>query len=287
MRKFLILSVLCCISYLADAQIIVRSQKDKNVTTVSSTVITKTKTKRVHTKYDAKIGYQQFVELGVTSIDGYKGGTGINYIGGWRFNNWLYAGVGTGLKFSHIVDTGLKEHVGESIEFIIPHNNSWTFASPNIEEYQYEIREYFKLKDIGGSLNAVSIPLYLNVRTFLTKTKWSPYAAISLGGDLALKECGVYFDLSTGVNYRLNEQYNFYTSLGFFFKGGRQNNLSDFSYYDYTYENAYFDHYAECEDKTCPYSGKEYYGHTHIIFDNLWHVKSLYYGMSFRIGVSF
>ena len=27
----------------------------------------------------------------------FKGSTGINYIGGYRFNNWLFAGVGIGL----------------------------------------------------------------------------------------------------------------------------------------------------------------------------------------------
>lgn len=127
-KLIIIIAAVLLLPIFADAQVVIRKNTEKNSSTVSTTVVRKNviyKERPEYTKYDAKVGYQQFVELGATFCFAYdaehegKGATGVNYIGGWRFNNWFFAGAGTGLNFSH---------------------------------FCYRLDDY-------GSLNAVSVPL--------------------------------------------------------------------------------------------------------------------------------
>lgn len=262
MKRLALLISLVCVSLIADAQAVIRTHKDKNVTTVSSTVITKTKTKKVFKKYDAKVGFQHFVELGIRPIPNEKDATGINYIGGWRFNNWLFAGAGTGLNFAHDVAKGAKDYIGQSLTIYG-------------DENYHQSRHYS-----GESFNSVSVPLYVHLRGYYMRTRWAPYSSISFGGDLAPKDCGVYFDFSTGVDFRLNSKLHLYSSLGFCLRGGRE---SSTDLYEYDYE--YFGWDEICRSRKCPYYGSD--RHTHYFYKDLYSDKQTYYNLSIRVGVSF
>lgn len=189
MKKFIIIIAAVLLhSTFADAQVVIRKNTEKNTSTVSTTVVTRNIIYKERPKFDAKVGYQQFVELGATFCSAYdeehegKGATGVNYIGGWRFNNWFFAGAGTGLNFSH---------------------------------FCYRTNGF-------GSLNAVSVPLYLHLRGYYMNTRLAPYSSLSFGGNLCPKESVGYFDFSTGADYRLNSKFHLFASLGFWLRGAKE-----------------------------------------------------------------
>ena len=190
MKRLIFITALLVVSFTSDAQVVIRTNKDKNVKTVSSTVIKKEVIYKERKLYDAKVGFQQFIELSPKFSD--HAHTGINYIGEWRFNNWIYAGIGTGLEFAHKVAKGAKAAMGKDV---VSYN--WG--------YQYDDYSYFSVEDVEietfrGSFNSVSIPLYLHSRAYYMRTRWAPYSSVSFGGRLASKDCGLYFDFSTGVD---------------------------------------------------------------------------------------
>ena len=114
MKRLIFITALLVVSFTSDAQVVIRTNKDKNVKTVSSTVIKKEVIYKERKLYDAKVGFQQFIELSPKFCE-HHSHTGINYIGGWRFNNWIYAGIGTGLEFAHKVAKGAKAAMGKDV----------------------------------------------------------------------------------------------------------------------------------------------------------------------------
>ena len=61
---------------------------------VSVSVKRVTETTKEPKTYNARVGFQQMagVNIGVYEFDGF--GLGISYVGGYRFNDWLFAGIG-------------------------------------------------------------------------------------------------------------------------------------------------------------------------------------------------
>lgn len=261
-------------SFASEAQVVIRSNRgDKNVKTVSSTVVKREVIYKERKLHDVTPGFQQFVELSpkVDLDDFEKGHTGINYIGGWRFNNWLFVGAGTGLEFAHNRAYGMKQLIGNS-ETIYSHDDCYNYISNlNIED--------------RGSANLVSIPLYAHIRTYYMRTTWAPYSSVSLGGRLAPKDSGIYFDFSTGVDYRVNEKLHAFFSIGFW--------LSEFIGEDsFSGADEYYSGYNPCGSRLCPYSDMtdnygNYISHYHIHLSDLFNDRDVYCGLSFRLGVSF
>lgn len=252
---------------------------------VSSTIITKTKTKRLFGKYDAKVGYQHNLELNCTVPDGISS-VGMDYIGGWRFNNWLFIGGGIGIRSElRRADPYIKKHIG----------GTYTASEKNGDDYHIDLRERLDIYRTSGTLNSYAIPLYVNVRTYLSRTLATPYLSLSAGGRFASKDIGTYLDLSGGVDIRINDRYHIFLSLGFWHSQYRDLEIGGM----YTYDNDYvfwgenFDEvvitrylpYEECEDN-CLYSGIEY-GHDHIDFHNLFKNKSATPGVIIKMGLSF
>lgn len=252
-RIIMIIAAFALLPLVSDAQVVIRKTQDKNMSSVSATVVKKNVIYKERKLYDAKVGFQQFVEVSpkfdITQEELGQmafGHTGINYIGGWRFNNWLFAGAGTGLEFAHVYEKSKAKEIKELIR-------------EGCESTYY--------LDQHGTLNAVSLPIYAHVRAYYMRTALAPYSSLSLGTRLAPKDCGVYFDLSTGVDYRINDNYHAYFSLGFWLSRHK-----DF-YYDWTrYDES-------CGIWTCDYETL----HFHPSSDE----KILVGGISFRIGVSF
>lgn len=245
-RLILIIAALALLPFISDAQVVIKKTQDKRMSSVSATVVKKNVIYKERKLYDAKVGFQQFVEVSPKFGFGRyeRGHTGINYIGGWRFNNRLFAGVGTGLEFAH----QYEEEEAKKIKELIREGRESTYSI-----YQY------------GTLNAVSLPIYAHVRAYYMRTAWAPYSSLSLGSRLAHKDCGLYFDFSTGVDYRINDYYHAYFSLGFWLS--RQKDVTDWTRYD-----------ESCGIWTCDYETL----HFHPSFD-----KIRTGGMSFRIGISF
>ena len=63
MKRLIFITALLVVSFTSDAQVVIRTNKDKNVKTVSSTVIKKEVIYKERKLYDAKVGFQQFIEL--------------------------------------------------------------------------------------------------------------------------------------------------------------------------------------------------------------------------------
>ena len=206
MKRLIFITALLVVSFTSDAQVVIRTNKDKNVKTVSSTVIKKEVIYKERKLYDAKVGFQQFIELSPKFCE-HHSHTGINYIGGWRFNNWIYAGIGTGLEFAHKVAKGAKAAMGKDVVSYMLYVYNY--------DYSYFSEEDAEIETFRGSFNSVSIPLYLHCRAYYMRTRWAPYSSVSFGGRLASKDCGLYFDFSTGIDWRINKDYHAYCSLGF------------------------------------------------------------------------
>lgn len=221
------------------------------------------KQKKVYDKFDAKTGLTHIVEFNPKLyIDAASPHIGLSYIAGWRFNNLFLAGIGTGLDFAAF------------------------FVSPEVKKAFKDSQSvvYFETIDgnnIRGALNAVSIPLYAHARFYFMRTRWSPYASVSLGGRLAPKDCGVYFDFSAGVSYLPPQSFiDKYKITGVFATFGlcltQQNDLSDFS-------SIYYGFGGDCGDSNCPYRGSG--GHEH--YEDIRLRRHTGVGPSIRIGVTF
>lgn len=268
-RIIMIIAAFALLPLVSDAQVVIRKTQDKNMSSVSATVVKKNVIYKERKLYDAKVGFQQFVELSpkIDFFDFSYGHTGINYIGGWRFNNWIYAGVGTGLEFAHNFAKGAKDFIGSDI---VTSYSGWYKDDIDIDADDY------------GCFNRVSIPLYLHLRAYYMRTKWAPYSSVSFGGRLAPKDSGVYFDFSTGVDWRINDDYHAYFSIGFWLSKFREN--SDLNYELHT--NDWYSSDEDCGTRACPYYNSEE-SHYHNKFYNLFCRKAAYGGMSFRLGISF
>ncbi len=245
-----------------------------NNVSVSSTVVKKT-TKQS----DSQKGFQQSVELG-TKIDfaDDKGTTGVNYIGGYRFSNHFFAGMGVGLEFAHHV-AGFKEYVGNSTIVYSDYNH---VGNADIIQKLGIPRNSIGM--VSGSLNRIAIPLYLHFKGYYMKTKWAPYSSLSLGGVLAPKENGLYTDFSMGVDAKLNAKFHAYFALGCYYRNtrfaylGESNDSKGFTYSYIFYDN-------DCQDDACDVHSKN--AHYHFLISDLYNRMRGVFGLSLRVGVSF
>lgn len=98
-------------------------------------------------------GWKNSIYVNVSSYNDYEcAGTpsiGIEYVGGKRFNNAFFLGFGTGVVFN----TG-------SIE-------------PDLNNLHHSVASL--------PLTRVSIPLYVNMKLYLSRTRWQPYISLSSG----------------------------------------------------------------------------------------------------------
>ena len=99
------------------------------------------------------IGYEQYLELSLRSLD--FPCLGLNYIGGYRFNQHLFLGVGAGLDLYYGDGIWVNERRGD------------------FEIYDYPGSSYTDLP--------FTFPLYANLRVNFKKTRWSPYVSVLAG----------------------------------------------------------------------------------------------------------
>ncbi len=137
-------------------------------------------------------GYHQFVNLSYSycSVTDFLG---VSYIGGYRFNPYIFLGVGAGLNFS----LGTPDKSKLDLPFCRP--------------------------------TTLNVPIYIHFKANFTKSNWSPYASMSIGGRLSetmYKDCGDGFgffynqsgflgDLSFGVDRKVTEKLSLYLGIGY------------------------------------------------------------------------
>lgn len=134
-------------------------------------------------------GYDQYVNLAYNTNQ-VSSTFGVNYIGGYRFNNTFFLGLGTGVDFA-LLDKRNYSDIG--------------WAKPT----------------------TVNIPVYLNFRTNFTKRVWSPYISLSAGARISpatltdetlgysYNQSGVLANLSVGVEHKLRNKSSLYFGIGY------------------------------------------------------------------------
>ena len=150
-------------------------------------------------------GYEQYVNL--SGKFGEYNLAGINYIGGYRFNQRWFLGLGTGFDLRLVDGT-----------------------------YIYDIRSSYDYthSNILVSPSLVNIPVFLNLRVNLLKTKWTPYISASVGTLISFpyeinlninSDSPIYpyqmkpntgmFSVSFGMSKALNNNRALYFGLGY------------------------------------------------------------------------
>lgn len=212
--------------------------------------------KRKPKPYPVRTGLQQEVNLNYSFVDGfwhkYDMSSGlVDYVIGWRFNNWFFLGAGTGL---HIHDCGFA---GESFDFdgykYVVGNFYWDFFKPG--KYVAEI------------------PLYLQAKVYMMNSRVKPFMLTSLGGRFDLckvPDNGVLFNIGPGVEFNINERYA--VNLSFLYELKGMNGVDDYKYY--------FDYGSNRCTSSCPYY--EYHHYHYNLKSN-----SITHGFSMRVGFVF
>ena len=142
-------------------------------------------------------GYNSVIDVSSFSFRN----VGVNYIGGYRFNNYLFVGAGAGVEMP--------------------------LEGKYILEPSYVEGEYF----ISGIKRGVTIPLFAHARANFLNCRWSPFFALSAGARFMipktlrlelpglLQECKYNFispfvNPQLGVNFRATPKTSVYLSVG-------------------------------------------------------------------------
>lgn len=136
-------------------------------------------------------GYNQFVDLSYSycSVTDFLG---VNYIGGYRFNPYFFLGLGTGVNFSLATPDKSKLYL--------------PFCRPT----------------------TLNVPIYIHFKANFTKSNWSPYASISIGGRVSKEvhqtygdfyinynQSGLFGDVSFGIDRNITKNLSLYLGVGY------------------------------------------------------------------------
>ena len=123
----------------------------------------------------------------------------LNYMLGYRFNNWFSLSAGVGFAYEVFGDI---------------RNNADFFERCN----GIKLEDYEGINGYGSyeSYENFYIPVYLNAKAYLTKTKIQPMVSVSGGVYLhpkALSYMDILFDAGLGCNFRLSRRNNMYIMI--------------------------------------------------------------------------
>ena len=193
--------------------------KSKRVTSDGSYLVIKMfKNREV---YPAKRGFQQQASFGWWWSESWGApnysALRFSYIGGRRFNDYFFAGVGAGL------DIGVS--------------NTYKPTA------KADKRGYYRVEKASGwysswtdlPMQSIAIPLFVNFKGYFTKTKVAPYLSFSAGARLSTgKKLEIYneyvnyygkqrygafkpfFEVAAGVNYRKSADRNYTFQFGYY-----------------------------------------------------------------------
>ncbi|MBR0339032.1 MAG: hypothetical protein IIX40_02435 [Alistipes sp.] len=215
-------------------------------------VIKSKRAKRQYAVADIKKGYQQEVSFAYSFLsnlysvednENIVNQINLNYIGGYRFNHHFFVGIGTGLDFAASMNFKplvLSDLYGE-------------FADADHCKVGDRVYDHYNECLYGGCLpiQKVSIPLYVHLRAYFTKTKWSPFLAFSAGmrisaskkmdihesnrksWDWRERRIGDYictekygavtamFEVMPGINYQFSKNLGFNFQFGYATRSGK------------------------------------------------------------------
>ena len=170
--------------------------------------------------YPAKRGFQQQASFGWWWTDSYRGrnysALRFSYIGGRRFNDYFFAGVGAGL------DIGVS--------------NTYKPTASVDRWGDHEIETpYGWDNQVDLPMQSIAIPLFVNFKGYFTRTKVAPYLSFSAGARLSTgKKLEIYdmsgnydrtlrygafkpfFEVAAGVNYRKSADRNYTFQFGYY-----------------------------------------------------------------------
>jgi hypothetical protein len=255
MKKIVLTSILLLIALSIHAQGIPRGgQARSDLKSVSFTNVSKTITihKKEIKKYDARVGFQQFVEVAPdTDFDSYTH-SGLHLIDGYRFNNNWFVGMGIGLDY-------YPEHLSSKKRELLIQRPSWGY-------------DYYDYYGSYVSFNKISIPIFIHSRMYLFHSDYSPFISYSLGKRLAADDVGWMHHLSMGCEYQTKEDIRVYASIGF----------ECSNYIDFGVDSDSWRYYY---DGICNISGhprnENHYHYEYDIYE--WYS----YFLSLRVGVTF
>lgn len=148
---------------------------------------------------DFKKGYQQEVSLAYSLLLGWEAISmfNINYIGGYRINQHLFVGLGTGLDFG--CSYNFKPYIME--------DDGLVCSGPS--------KHYVEDSDEWGSvelpIQKVSIPLYANFKVYFMKTRWAPFLSFSAGMRISgAKKLEVYSSKNVGSYWYEDKEFDQY-----------------------------------------------------------------------------
>ena len=171
---------------------------------IKSSTMTVTKVQKVKEKKKlepVQPRFQQSVEFSFNLFDKWYLST--KYIAGYRFNNWFFLGGGTGFTFNLMTDN-THDHY---------HSSGYSISD-----------------------KVVNIPLFVHLRTYLTRSRVNPYIGLSAGGLLSTKghaicdcydfksgqrneteyefsNCRGMIEPSFGINIRLKRKWDLYLAF--------------------------------------------------------------------------
>lgn len=139
--------------------------------------------------YAQKKGYEKSIEVGASiGIGDYSNNTfGVAMINGYRFSDYLFAGVGVGIGYSNFLN--------------------------GIDIDKYDATAEYRT-------DAYLIPIFANIKANLTKGKCSPFFLLNLGytfdANQYLKDApGFMLEPAFGVDFNLSKKQTIYVLAGF------------------------------------------------------------------------
>ena len=165
--------------------------------------------------YPAKRGFQQQASFGWWWTDSYNVYRALrfSYIGGKRFNDYFFAGIGAGL------DIGVSNTYKPTAQA-----DRWGYVNAEGRYGDHDL-----------PMQSIAIPLFVNFKGYFTKTKVAPYLSFSAGARLSTgkkleiyNESGNYdgkqrygafkpfFEVAAGVNYRKSADRNYTFQFGYY-----------------------------------------------------------------------
>ncbi len=171
---------------------------------------------RLTTTYEANVGLQKEARFGwwITPDDAYLSALRFSFIGGKRFNNYLFAGVGAGL------DIGVR-NIYKPKAYAPYSDSDYYLINGNI--------------DCDLPMQAIAIPIFANAKCYFMQTKVAPYLSFSTGARFSTPKkikinnsYGEYigkrrygavkpfFELSAGASYRYSDDYTFTFEFGYY-----------------------------------------------------------------------
>lgn len=270
-----ILLILCAMPAFAQRNTISAGMLIRN-----TEVIKKERQKKGLKTIDFKKGYQQEVSFAYSYFEAsyyfnynfpQLHQLNFNYIGGYRFNHYFYAGIGTGLDFAASYNFRPLAVPG----YDIVADSRYYERGDEIDN----IRAYLSILPV----QKVSIPLYVHLRSYFMKTKWSPFLAFS---------AGVRFSAPKNVDiHEYNEEYRdwrYYRKIGDYIRtekyGAVTGMFEVMPGVNYQYnKNLGFNFQFGYATRSAHRIGNSYHDATnHVIRRDEW-----YHGFTMRLGVTF